>query len=258
MAMTPEQLERMQAGKRAARERRAAAAAARERRAAAAAPVAEQKAALDFHPSGVLLPPLDPLPEPEMMSNLEQKEAAAKYESDPAAVTALYDPDPFDRFVADLDPETRELLTDGDGSTPQLRAIFEAEVKKAKEARREVARKQAAVRAGRLAKTDAGLIAPEDAAAAEVQRYMNKKVSWVVEMVRDPNGNLIDEGYRIDGRLYTDGEVIKDKTMAHYLSYREQFWRAKQGEMDFEGKGLLNEHRRLSTGSLSVSMGRAA
>jgi hypothetical protein len=47
-------------------------------------------------------------------------------------------------------------------------------------------------------------------------------------------------------------------THAEWLSYVEMYWRAKQAEMDFEGKGLLNEHRRLSTGALSVTLGRAA
>lgn len=164
--------------------------------------------------------------------------------------------DPFERFLADLDPETRELLTEEDGSTPQLRAIFEGEVKRARDARREVAKKQAASRASRIAKTDAGLISPEDAAAAALQRRMNRKVKWVVEMVKDPNGRLIDEGYRIDGRLLYHGQEVTG-TYGEWLSYIEMVYRARNSEMDFEGKGLHNEHRRLSTGALSVTMGRA-
>ena len=202
--------------------------------------------------------PPEPEPEPEIMPSLDsgpmpefEDEIAV---SEPPQVGML---DPFERFLADLDPETRELLTEPDGSTPQLRAIYEAEVKKAKDARREVAKKQAAARASRLAKTDAGLVSPEDAAVADLQRKMSRKVSWVPEMQRDDRGHIVDAGYRVDGKLLYDGLRVTG-TYAEWLSYREMAWRARQNEMDFQGKGKLNEQRRLSTGALSVSYGARA
>lgn len=235
--MSPELLKKMQDGRRSARER-GEREAAQAKAAATAAPPEE--------------------PPPEIMPTLDDDVPGPAEDE-----IAISEPptggmfDPFERFLADLDSETRELLTEEDGSVPQLRAIFEAEVKKAKEARREVAKKQAAARASRHAKTDAGLIAPEDAASAALQRRMNRKVTWTVEMAKNPNGHLIDEGYRIDGRLYGHGETVTG-TYGEWLSYIEMVYRARNSEMDFEGKGLLNEHRRLSTGALSVTLGGRA
>ena len=191
-----------------------------------------------------------PEPEPEVMPGLDEDPfglgplPADEPASEPTD-------DPFERFLSDLDLETRKLLTEEDGSTPQLRAIFEAEVKKAKEARREVAKKQAAARASRHAKTDAGLISPEDAAAAAFQRMMNRKVKWTPRMQRDDQGRILDAGIRIDGRLLYDGIEVTG-TYGEYLSCREIEWRQRQAQMDFEGKSKLNEQRRLSTGALRV------
>jgi len=159
--------------------------------------------------------------------------------------------DPFERFLADLDPETRELLTEPDGSVLQLRAIYEAEVAKAKEASKKRARDQAAARASRHAKGAAGLLSQEDIAATALRERMQRKVTWVPEIPTDANGNLIDEGYRVDGRILFHGLPVTG-TYSEYLSYREQAWRARNHEMDFEGKGLLNAQRRLSTGALDV------
>ncbi len=192
-------------------------------------------------------------PAPEVMPALDEGPGV----SDPEDEMAPSEPpqagmtDPFQRFLAELDDETRELLTEEDGSIPQLEAIWAARVKAAKDARREVAKKQATARADRMAKTDAGLVSPQDAAAAALQRSMDRKVSWVVEMARDANGNLIDEGYRINGELLYHGRHVTG-TYGEWLSYREMVYRARNHEMDFEGKGLLNEQRRLSTGALDV------
>jgi hypothetical protein len=200
--------------------------------------------------------PTDGEPEPEMMPSLDDR-APPKVE-DPLDEMGVSEPpvsglaDPFERFLADLDPETRDLLTEEDGSIPQLEKIWTDRVKEAKDARREVARKQASARASRLAKTDAGLISPEDAEAAALQRRMNRKVSWIVDMVRDANGNFIDEGYRVDGRIWQHGEKVTG-TYGEWLSYIEMNFRARNHEMDFEGKGLLSEQRRLSTGALTVN-----
>mgnify|MGYP001572605824 CR=1 FL=1 len=161
--------------------------------------------------------------------------------------------DPFERFLADLDDETRELLTESDGSTPQLRTIYEAEVKRAKDARREVAKKQAIARAARHAKVGAGLITPDDAAAVALRERMQRKVTWTPELPTDPSGNLVDVGYRVDGRILFHGQPVTG-TYGEWLSYREQAWRARSHEMDFEGKGLLNAQRRLSTGALVAKL----
>ena len=230
--MTPELLKKMQDGKRAAREKREREAA--EAQAVKVAALAEEEAPQLMPTLGDAAPhaPVDEMPVSEP----------------PVAGMA----DPFEQFVADLDPETRELLTDEDGSTPRLRVIFDNAEKKATDARREVAEKQAAARATRHARTNAGLISPEDAAEAVVRRRNARKVTWTVEVPRDVNGNLIDEGYRIDGVLLQHGQQVTG-TYGQWVSYIEQYWRAKNHEMDFEGKGLLNEHRRLSTGALSVT-----
>jgi hypothetical protein len=204
------------------------------------------KAAAPPEPEPEIMPPLDGGQMPEF-----EDEIAV---SEPPQVGMS---DPFERFLADLDPETRELLTEPDGSTPQLRAIYEAEVKKAKDARREVAKKQAAARASRHAKTAAGLISPEDAAEAALQRWLNQKVSWTVEMQRDGRGHVLDAGYRVDGRLLYDGQRVT-ATRAEYLSYRSMAWLARQNEMNFQGKDKVNEQRMLSAGALSVSYGARA
>ena len=162
-------------------------------------------------------------------------------------------PDPFEAFLADLDDETRELLTEPDGSTPQLRAIYDARNAKAKEARRKVAQEQALAKATRYARGASGLISDKDMAAQALREKMNRKVTWTPEIPVDANGNLIDEGYRIDGRILHHGLPVTG-TYGEWLSYREQAWRARNHEMDFEGKGLLNAQRRLSTQALDVKV----
>ena len=162
-------------------------------------------------------------------------------------------PDPFEAFLADLDDETRELLTEPDGSTPQLRAIYDARNAKAKEARRKVAQEKAAAKADRHTRGAAGLISDKEMAAQALREKMNRKVTWVPEIPVDANGNLIDEGYRIDGRILHHGLPVTG-TYGEWLSYREQAWRARNHEMDFEGKGLLNAQRRLSTQALDVKV----
>jgi hypothetical protein len=223
-----------------AEEREAYSIAAKERHAAKVA----AKAAAAEEPAPEVMPTLDP------PARIEDETPVSE-----PLVSGI--DNPFERFLAELDPATRELLTEEDGSIPQLEAIWAARVKEAKDARREVAKKQASARAARMAKTDAGLIAPEDVALADLSRRNNRKVKWVVEMAKDPNGNLIDEGYRIDGRLYRHGETATG-TYAEWMSYIEMVYRARNAEMDFEGKGLANEQRRLSTGALSMTLGRAA
>jgi hypothetical protein len=42
------------------------------------------------------------------------------------------------------------------------------------------------------------------------------------------------------------------RTYGQWLSYREQWWRAKQHELDFQGRGQVDELRRVSTGALDV------
>jgi hypothetical protein len=192
-------------------------------------------------------------PAPEVMPALGDAPQVVEIEdevavSEPPAVGM---PSPFERFLAEIDDETRELLTEEDGSIPQLEAIWAARVKAAKEARREVAKKQATARADRMAKTDAGLVSPEDAASAALQRMLARKVTWKVEMMRDSKGNLLDEGYRIDGELLYHGQMVT-RTYGQWLSYREQWWRAKQHELDFQGRGQVDELRRVSTGALDV------
>ncbi len=226
--LTPEELEKMAAGRKAAQERRALEAAPK-----AVAPAAAEEPIEAMPGLGIAAAPVVIEDEPD---------------DEPKRTL-----DPYERFLADLDDETRELLTEPDGSTPQLRAIYEAEVTRAKASRREVAKKQAAARASRHAKVDAGLVTPEDAAATALREKMQRKVTWTPELPTDPSGNLVDVGYRVDGRILFHGQKMTG-TYGEWLSYREQAWRARSHEMDFEGKGLLNAQRRLSTGALTATL----
>ncbi len=158
--------------------------------------------------------------------------------------------DGFERFLAAQDDETRSVLSD-----MELRLIYEIEVKRAADERKNILKKAAATKALRHARTTAGLIPAEAVAAAALRDRLNQKVTWTVNMPEAGNsGMLIDEGMRIDGRLLYHGQEVVG-TMAEYESYRDIEWRAHQHELDFQGKGKLSRLRQTATGFLNMRAG---
>jgi hypothetical protein len=143
--------------------------------------------------------------------------------------------DDFERFLAAQDADIRDLLSD-----VELRVIYEAEQKRAAEEKKTAAKKLAVQRAQRHARSTAGLIGPEAVAAANLRERMNMPVSWVVNMPEAGNsGTLIDEGIRINGKLYVHGTTVEG-TLAEYISYREIEYRAHENERQFQGRSRMS------------------
>jgi hypothetical protein len=144
--------------------------------------------------------------------------------------------DDFERFLAAQDADIRDLLSD-----VELRVIYEAEQKRAAEEKKTAAKKLAVQRAQRHARSTAGLIGPEAVAAANLRERMNMPVSWVVNMPEAGNsGTLIDEGIRINGKLYVHGTTVEG-TLAEYISYREIEYRAHENERQFQGRSRMSK-----------------
>ncbi len=174
---------------------------------------------------------------------------ALVHEAAPEAAEVVEEPtdpalDPFERFLAAQDEETRDLLSD-----IELRVIFEEETKKAALAKKDAARKAAVKRAERAAKADAGLISSGDLAAQQLRERNSQKVRYTPMLPQTPDGGLIDEGFRVDGRLLFHNMPIT-VTRAEALSLREMEWRAMSAELDFEGRNRLSQLRRTATGAL--------
>lgn len=159
----------------------------------------------------------------------------------------------YDVFLTSLSDETRELLDDA-----ELRAVFAASEKKAKDERRAQLQKQAAEKALGMARTDAGLVPKEQAEALALRERNSRKVKWRVSLpfVADTGGTA-DEGLKIDGRTYYHGMEVTT-TYAEWLSCREMLYRLRQHEMDFEGRGRLHHLRRNISEFGIDSMMRAA
>jgi hypothetical protein len=143
--------------------------------------------------------------------------------------------DDFERFLASQDADIRDLLSD-----VELRVIYEAEQKRAAEEKKTAAKKLAVQRAQRHARATAGLIGPAAITAADLRERMNMPVSWVVNMPESGNsGTLIDEGIRINGKLYVHGTTVEG-TLAEYISYREIEYRAHENERQFQGRSRMS------------------
>jgi len=231
--MTPEQLEKMQAGKRSAAELRA-----RDAEIAREAAAAELKARLE---PVAAMPPIAHEGVSPAAAIVDPDDSGNGRDDIPESA------DDFERFLAAQDDDIRELLSD-----VELRVIFEAETKRAQEERKAQARKTAAARAQRHAKATAGLLPAEAVAAAALRDRLSQKVKWTVNMPEAGNsGMLTDAGVRINGRLLVHGtEVIG--TLAEYDSYRSIEWNAHQGELDFQGRGKLSKLRQTATGFLNM------
>lgn len=143
--------------------------------------------------------------------------------------------DDFERFLAAQDADIRDLLSD-----LELRVIYDAEQKRAAEEKKTAAKKLAVQRAQRHARSTAGLIGPAAIAAADLRERMNLPVSWVINMPEAGNsGTLIDEGIRINGKLYVHGTTVEG-TLAEYISYREIEYRAHENERQFQGRSRMS------------------
>lgn len=169
-----------------------------------------------------------------------------------AAMDSVLHPIPYDLFLASLDSETRNILSDA-----ELRAIFAASEAKAKEEKRARLQKAAAERALEQAKTSAGLIPAEKAADIEWRRRMNELVTFTPHL---PEACYIEHFgcacLVINGKPFRDGVEVTT-TRGEYMTLREMVWRAQQAELDFEGRGRLHHLRRERFASLEtrVSLG---
>ncbi len=232
MALTPEQKEKMAAGRQAAREQRA-------------------RDAVLAQAAKLAVPEIEPVVMPPVPRESDVPEAVLEDESGVTEPPVAGMPDPFEAFLAAQDEDTRSLLTDA-----ELRIVYEVETKRAEEAKKTAAKKSAAARAQRHAQAVAGLIPAEQMTEFARQERLNRKVTWTVNMPETggatPNGRpvLIDEGMRIDGRLLVHGTKITG-TMAEYESYRSIEWLAHQNELDFQGKGRLSRLRQTATGFIN-------
>jgi hypothetical protein len=145
--------------------------------------------------------------------------------------------DEFGRFLAALDDETRELLTDG-----ELRDIFEQQQAKAKAERKVALKKAATERAARHARIESGLMTPADEAAAALRDRMAEMVRFTVDLPE-----LGDYGLRIDQQVFLHGFTYT-VTRAQYDSFREMVWRNQQSELEFEGRSRGHWLRRQARG----------
>lgn len=149
---------------------------------------------------------------------------------------------PFDRFLSGLDAETRELLDEA-----ELRAIFAAQTVKAKAERKTALQKSATEKALHQAKVEAGVLPAAAIADAAWKARMAEKVTFTPDLP-----SLGDIGLRVDGTVYLHGHRVT-VTMGQYLSFREMEWRAKQAELDFEGRAR-DHHLRQGAGSLNLRL----
>lgn len=143
----------------------------------------------------------------------------------------------FDEFILTLDPEARKIL-----STAQLMAIYAAAQERAEEEKKKAAEKRAMERALGAARSQKGLVPAEKADRLEWQRRMAEMVTFTPDLPE-----LGDIGLRIDGQVFLHGREVT-VTRAQADSYRDIVWRARQAELDFEGKGRLSHLRRQIAG----------
>jgi hypothetical protein len=196
-------------------------------------------------PEPVAMPPIahetpPPMPPRSVFETpFWREDAGGHMESVPADFVSVLKPDEprddFERFLAAQDADIRALLSD-----LELRVIYDAEQKRAAEEKKTAAKKLAVQRAQRHARSTAGLIGPAALAAADLRERMNLPVSWVINMPEAGNsGTVIDEGVRINGKLYVHGTTVEG-TLAEYISYREIEYRAHENERQFQGRSRMS------------------
>lgn len=139
--------------------------------------------------------------------------------------------DPFDIFVRGLAASTKETL-----GLDELRAIYNANAAKAEAEKKAVAKKVAAEDALQVARMAAGLIPQSTQAEMETRRRNSELVRWTCELPPSGDqGEIPDEGVRIDGKLFRHGSV-HTLSRAQYDSYREIIYRASEHELTFKGQ----------------------
>jgi hypothetical protein len=191
-------------------------------------------------PEPVAMPPIvhegsGPLSEPAAAPTGAAASGSFFTQNGPDTTEEAEPQDDFERFLASQDADIRDILSD-----VELRVIYEAEQKRAAEEKKTAAKKLAVQRAARHARSTAGLIGPEAVAAANLRERMNMPVSWVINMPEAGNsGTLIDEGIRINGKLYVHGTTVEG-TLAEYISYREIEYRAHENERQFQGRSRMS------------------
>lgn len=153
----------------------------------------------------------------------------------------------YDRFIATLDDETRALLDD-----MELRAIFAASQKKIKEEKRDQLRKRVAERALHEARVSEGLLPKEAVAQRAWRERMAESVTFTPHLPESCYMQAFGcAALVVDGRIIRDG-IQTTCTRGEFMSYREQVWRAQQGELDFEGRGRLHHLRRQRLDTMEI------
>lgn len=159
----------------------------------------------------------------------------------PAEDTA---PDAFMSFLARVDADTRDLL-----SEDELRTIFEEQQKRARDEKKALVKKRLVEQALHVAKVHEGLLPQSAKDEADRQRRMNELVTFQVELPpTGENGEIGDIGIRIDQRIYLHGWTYT-VTRAEFDSLRDIMYRAGEAELMFEGKSRKYRAWMLSRGT---------
>lgn len=218
MAMSPEMQAKLEEKKRReAEEYRAKQAAA----APTEPPVEEMAMGEEYQAPELLDPEPEPAPEPET---------------------------PYDRFVASLPEEVREILSEED-----LRAAYAQAEHDAREERRRKLAATAKRKAIAAARAATGLITPEEAEAEALAEKNDRmvKITPRLPFIGD-SGGVASDGVVIDGTKYEHGQTYT-VPYARALSIRDILYRMHQHEMDFEGKSRLNGLRQQHASDVNVS-----
>jgi hypothetical protein len=194
---------------------------------------AEKRLAAEAFPAPVLAPAGEPpLPLEDPVDEQDEKPVEL---------------DDFGRFLAALDAETRDLLTDD-----ELRVIYNEQTAKAKAEKRAAAKKAVADRALQHARVESGLMPTEAIEAARTRDRMAEMVRFTVDLPE-----LGDYGLRIDQQIFLHGFTYT-VTRAQYDTFAEIVWRNQQAELEFEGKGRGHWLRRRARGSVGAREEMAA
>jgi hypothetical protein len=152
--------------------------------------------------------------------------------------------EPFERFLAALDVQTRSLLDDD-----ELREVFEAQRAKAQAERKAVARKAAMDRALTEARIAEGVLPKETADHVRWRERMSEIVPFTVDLPE-----MGDIGIRVDQKVYLHG-VTYQVTRAEAESMRSVVYQAQQNELLFEGKDRRHWLRRRARGGVDGHIG---
>ena len=149
----------------------------------------------------------------------------------PRATLAPATVDGFELFVAGLEAETREVMTEA-----ELRAIYDAQLKTAMDERKAMRKKAATEQAAHAARMAAGLVSGDTIEAMETLRHNSRITSIAIELPPSgEQGEVCDIGLRIDGRIFLHGRRY-DVTEGQAASMRENLYRIGDMEQTFKGQ----------------------